>query len=203
MNSDEQADRLAQTSVAVHPIIATRWSPRALVPAAEVPDDALRAMLEAARWAASSGNTQPARYLVGRRGDETFNRIFEVLSVRNQGWAHAASALLLGCAVTTNRKGELPMAEYGVGLASQNLVLQAVAEGFVAHQLGGFNKEGAKLVFSLPDDVRPLVVIAIGVLGAPDLLDEDRRAQETRERRRIPLDEFALTEWGRPAFPTE
>jgi nitroreductase len=200
MSSDQQTDRLALTSVPVHPIIAARWSPRALVPDAEVPDEAVRAMLEAARWAASSGNTQPARYLVGRRGDETYRRIFAVLSTRNQGWAHAASVLLLGCAVTTNRKGEIPMTEYGVGLASQNLVLQAVAEGYVAHQMGGFDKEGAKLVFSLPEDVRPLVVIAIGVLGSPDLLDEDRRAQETRERQRIPLDEFALAEWGRPAF---
>ncbi len=193
--------RDAQTSVPVHPLIAARWSPRALDPAGEVTDAALRAMLEAARWAPSNGNTQPARFLVGRRGDETYERIFALLSKRNQGWAHAAAVLLLTCAVTTNEKGTLPMPEYGVGLAAQNLVLQAVAEGLVAHQIGGFNKEGATLVFSLPPDVLPQAVIALGTLGSPELLDEDRRAKETAPRRRLALSEIAFTgEWGNPVF---
>ena len=93
------------------------------------------------------------------------------------------------------------MPEYGVGLAAENLVLQAVAEGLVAHQMGGFNKEGAKLVFSLPLDVAPQVVIALGTLGPPDLLDDERRAKELAPRRRKPLSEIAFTgEWGNPIF---
>jgi nitroreductase len=191
----------AETSVPVHPLIAARWSPRALDPNGKVTDEQLRAVLEAARWAPSNGNTQPARFLVGRRGDETYARIFDLLSQRNQGWAHASAALLLTCAVTVNEKGTMPMPEYGVGLAAENLVLQAVAEGLVAHQMGGFNKEGAKLVFSLPADVAPQVVIALGTLGSPDLLDEDRRAREVAPRRRKPLSEIAFTgEWGNPVF---
>jgi nitroreductase len=88
-----------------------------------------------------------------------------------------------------------------VGLASENLVLQAVAEGLVAHQMGGFNVDAARLVFSLPDEVRPLAVIAVGTLGAPELLPEDARAKEIGPRRRLSLDEVAFSgEWGRPAF---
>ncbi len=185
----------------IHPLIAARWSPRALDPAGVVTDDQLRAVLEAARWAPSNGNTQPARYLAGRRGDETYARLFALLSPRNQGWARPASALVLTCAVTVNEKGAIPMAEYGVGLAAENLVLQAVAEGLVAHQMGGFDREGAKLVFSLPEDVVPQVVIALGALGSPDALDEDRRAKELAPRRRLPLSEIAFTgEWGNPLF---
>ncbi|MPZ85293.1 MAG: nitroreductase [Actinophytocola sp.] len=191
----------AETSVAVHPIIAARWSPRALDPNGQVSDVALRAMLEAARWAPSNGNTQPARYLIGRRGDETYARIFDLLSPRNKGWAWSAAVLMLCCMVTTNEKGPLPMPEYGTGLATENLVLQAVAEGVVAHQLGGFNKEGAKLVFSLPADVEPLAVVAVGTLGSPDLLDDERRGRELASRRRKPLSEIAFTgEWGNSAF---
>jgi nitroreductase len=166
-----------------------------------VSDDALRAVLEAARWAPSNGNTQPARFLVGRRGDDTYERLFALLSKRNQGWAHAAAVLLLACAVTVNEKGELPMPEYGVALAVQNLVLQAVAEGLVAHQMGGFGRDGASQVFALPADVRPVVMVALGTLGSPDLLDEDRRAKELAPRRRLPLNELAFTgEWGNPVF---
>jgi nitroreductase len=194
-------DRAAETSVPVHPLIAARWSPRALDPDGKVTDEQLRAVLEAARWAPSNGNTQPARFLVGRRGDSTYERLFSLLSKRNQGWAHPAAVLMLACAATSNEKGTVPMPEYGVGLAAENLVLQAVAEGLVAHQMGGFNKEGAKLVFSLPLDVEPQTVIALGMLGSPDLLDEDRRAKEVAPRRRKPLSEIAFTgEWGNPVF---
>jgi nitroreductase len=194
-------DKHADTSVPVHPLIAGRWSPRALDPAGVVGEDALRAMLEAARWAPSNGNTQPARFLVGRRGDDTYERIFALLSQRNQGWAGQAAVLMIACAATRNEKGEVPMPDYGVALAVENLVLQAVAEGLVAHQMGGFNREGTKLVFSLPEDIRPLVAIAIGTLGSPDQLDEDRRARELAPRRRLSLQEIAFSgEWGNPAF---
>ncbi len=194
-------DKTADTSVPVHPLIAARWSPRALDPEGVVSENALRAMLEAARWAPSNGNTQPARFLVGRRGDDTYERIFALLSQRNQGWAHPAGALMIACAATRNEKGEMPMPDYGVALAVENLVLQAVGEGLVAHQMGGFNREGAKLVFSLPDDIRPIVAIAIGTIGSPDQLDEDRRARELAPRRRLPLEEIAFSgEWGSPAF---
>ncbi len=192
----------ARTSVPVHPIIAARWSPRALDPGGDIGDATLRAMLEAARWAPSSGNTQPARYLVGRRGDDTYARIFELLSRRNQGWAWPAAVLMLCCMVTTNEKGSLPLPEYGTGLASENLVLQAVAEGVVAHQMGGFDRERAKAVFALPSDVEPLTVIAVGTPASPDMLDDERRERELAPRRRVPLAEMAFTgEWGSPAFP--
>lgn len=192
----------AETSVPVHEIIAARWSPRALDPDGEIGDDVLRALLEAARWAPSSGNTQPARYLIGRRGDDTHARLLELLSTRNRGWAWSAAVLMLCCMVTVNEKGALPLPEYGTGLASENLVLQAVAEGVVAHQMGGFDKQAAKQVFALPRDVEPLTVIAVGTLASPDVLDDERRAKELAPRRRVPLARFAFAgEWGSPAFP--
>lgn len=193
--------RNAETSVPIHPLLAARWSPRALDPDGKVTDEQLRAVLEAARWAPSNGNTQPARFLVGRRGDSTHERLFDLLSARNRGWAHPAAVLVLACAVTVNEKGAVPMPFYGVGSAAGNLALQAVAEGLVAHQMGGFNKEGAKVVFSLPADVEPQVVIALGTLGSPDLLDGERREKELAPRRRKPLSEIAFTgEWGKPVF---
>ena len=194
-------DKPADSSAPLHPIIGARWSPRAFDPAGEVSEASLRALLEAARWAPSNGNTQPARYLVGRRGTDTHSRIFETLNRGNKTWAGAAAVLLLACAVTVNEKGPIPHADYGVGLASQNLVLQAVAEGLAAHQMGGFNPEAARALFALPDDVRPLTVIAVGPSGPADLLPEDMRAKELAPRRRLPLDKIAFTGgWGTPAF---
>jgi nitroreductase len=194
-------EKPAATSVPVHELIARRWSPRALDPDAEVTDGQLRAMLEAARWAPSYGNTQPARFLVGRRGEPTFDRILGTLTAKNQSWAHRASVLLIGVAVTRNAKGEIPLPEYGVALAAQNLVLQAVAEGLAAHQMGGFDRAAARREFALPDDAVPVVAMAVGVQAEPEVLGEQSKVDRERApRKRIPLSEFALSEWNTAAF---
>ncbi len=199
--STDVSDKQALTSVKIHDIIAGRWSPRALDSEAEVSDERLRALLEAARWAPSFGNTQPARYLVGLRGDDTYKRILDSLTEGNRLWAHRAGALLLGCAVTRNEKGDVPYAEYGLGLASENLVLQAVAEGLAARQMAGFDRAAARQAFDLPDGVEPLVAIAVGVRARPEVLGEQKDIdRENAARVRVPLEEFALRDWGSPAF---
>lgn len=192
----------ADSSAPLADLITERWSPRALDETGDVTWDQLRALLEAARWAPSFGNTHPARYLVGRRGDETFGRILGSLTKRNQSWAHRAGALLVAVMVTRNEKGEIPYAEYGLGLAGQNLVLQAVAEGLVAHQMGGFDPDVVRREFAVPDDAVPRVAIAVGRQATPDVFEDDRDAErERRPRRRLPLDEFAFTgTWGHAAF---
>ncbi|QUQ69761.1 nitroreductase family protein [Kutzneria sp. CA-103260] len=186
----------------MHPLISERWSPRALDPAAKITDAQLESLFEAARWAASSGNTQPARWLVGRRGDASFQQIFDALRPGNQSWAGAASALLVGCVVTEDETGRtLPMPDYALGLSAQNLVLQAVAEGLVAHQMGGFSREAVATSFGLPATAQAVVAIAVGTLGAPSLLPEDLAARETAPRVRKPLSELVFTEnWGSAAF---
>jgi nitroreductase len=183
----------------MHPLISQRWSPRWLDPDAKVTDDQLRALLEAARWAPSYGNSQPARYIIGRRGDATYTDIFDTLSKRNQNWAQNAAVLMVAVAMTVNAKGELPLWEYGVGLATENLVLQAVAEGLVAHQMGGFTSEAVRVLFQLPVEAKPIAVVAVGRLGDRETIPEDLRERELAERKRLPLAEIAFTgEWGKP-----
>ena len=191
----------AVTSVPIASLIAERWSPRALDASFAVTPDQVRALLEAARWAPSFGNTQPARYLVGVRGTPSFDAILATLNSGNQSWAHRASLLLIGVMVTTNEKGEVPSAEYGLGLASENLVLQAVELGLIAHQMAGFSPEAAREAFSLPTDAVPRVAIAVGSPASPDVLEEGWRIErEKAERTRLPLEEFAFTgRWGTPA----
>lgn len=196
----------AETSVPVHELIGERWSPRALDPERAVTDEQLRALLEAARWAPSSGNAQPARFVVGRREDsvrgKTFDRILNTLVESNQNWAKRASVLLLGARLTHNDKGEIPHAEYALGLSAQNLALQAVAEGLVSHQMIGFDADAAHTEFGLPEDAVVRVAIAVGVQGEPELLGLQRRVDREREaRERLPLEEFAFTDsWSNPAF---
>ena len=76
--------------------IAKRWSPLAFQDQ-PVPDTDLRSLFEAARWAASSHNEQPWRFIVATKMEpEEFNRILVCLTDKNQIWARAASVLVLG-----------------------------------------------------------------------------------------------------------
>ncbi|SED79280.1 Nitroreductase [Amycolatopsis tolypomycina] len=192
----------AVTSVPIATLMAERWSPRAYDSSASVTDEQVRALLEAARWAPSFGNTQPARYLVGVRGTPSFDAILGALNSGNQAWAHRASLLLIGVMVTTNEKGDVPYAEYGLGLASENLVLQAVELGLIAHQMAGFSPDAVRSSFGLPDDAVSKVAIAVGSAASPDVLEEDWRIErEKADRVRLPLAEFAFTgRWGEPAL---
>jgi len=180
--------RTCPSDVPLHPLIAERWSPRALDPSRTISDRQLVGILEAARWAPSFDNRQPWRFLVGRRGDETFAGVHKVLFDNNRVWTGNAAALILACALTRAPDGSaMPQAPYELGLAVAQLSLQAQDEGLVAHQLGGFDADKASIAFAIPVHVRPYSVIAVGYLADPRGLPEHLRAQEKarRERRRV------------------
>src|SRR5437588_2874562 len=91
-------DKPAATDVALHELIRNRWSPRAFADKA-VPAESLRSLFEAARWAPSSNNEQPWRFLVATKENTTeYDLLFGCLVEGNQKWAHRAPALLLSVA---------------------------------------------------------------------------------------------------------
>ncbi|MDN5862324.1 MAG: nitroreductase family protein, partial [Salinisphaera sp.] len=81
----------------IHPLLAQRWSPVGFDPNRPVPPADLAALFEAARWAASSYNEQPWRYLVASRdAPDEFARLLGCLVEGNQAWAQHAPVLALG-----------------------------------------------------------------------------------------------------------
>lgn len=192
----------ADTAVPLHQLLAERWSPRAFDPTVELTDAQFTALFEAARWAPSWGNSQPARYIAGRRGDDTFKRIHSTLSRGNDGWAANASALIVGVAQVMHEDGEpFPYGEYGLGLATQNMALQAVAEGLVAHQMAGFDRDLAHQEFAVPAEFEPMVVIAVGSQATVEGLPESLQAKEQAARSRKPLSELVFGgDWGSSRF---
>ena len=155
--------KTASTAVSVHPLLAERWSPRGFDRAHEIGDEALAALLEAARWAPSAGNSQPWRFLVTRRGEPAHDRLFAALAPGNQAWAGAASALILVAARTADDDGRpQPWALYDTGQAAAALVTQAQADGLAVHQMGGFDTDAVRAGFGLADGLTPVVVLAVG-----------------------------------------
>lgn len=178
--------------------IRDRWSPRAFLDKT-VEIAALRTLLNAARWAASSSNEQPWRFIVARREDPAeFARLLSVLVEKNQQWAKGAPVLLLSVAKKTRGNGK-PNRHYlhDTGAAAATLCLQASAIGLQAHQMGGFDADAARAIFGIPDDFEPGAAMALGYPGAAESLPEDFKKSELAPRTRKPLAEIAFTTtWG-------
>ena len=137
--------KTASTTVPVHPLLAERWSPRGFDRAHEIGDEALAALLEAARWAPSAQNSQPWRFLVARRAEPAHDRLFAALAPGNQAWAGRASALILVAARTADDDGRAqPWALYDTGQAVAALVTQAQADGLAVHQMGARRRSAGR-----------------------------------------------------------
>ncbi|RZT62617.1 nitroreductase family protein [Leucobacter luti] len=185
--------RTAHTSAPVLDTLAERWSPRAFDAAHTLPENALRGVFEAARWAPSANNSQPWRFIVARRGSESFTTIEDTLAGFNRAWAGSAAALVVNLAEVTTEAGDpQPWAEYDLGQAVAHLSVQAHAEGLYVHQMGGFDREAISAAFSVDPRFRPVSVMVIGALGSADQLPEPLREREVAPRTRFDLESLFI-----------
>jgi nitroreductase len=185
----------------VLPAMLSRWSPRSFADRDVSPAD-LKKVFEAARWAASSYNEQPWRFLIGQRNSSTYKKIFSTLIGFNQGWAAAAPVLILGVASSkfSHNGTENRHALYDLGAASSYLTLQAAALGLASHQMAGYDQASVRQAFGIPEDYVLGAVIALGYQGEPSALGQEQLiAQEITPRTRKPLSEFVLSAWDEPA----
>ena len=82
------------TTTSINPLIAERHSPRAFSDQ-PVTDEQLEQLFEAARWAASSYNAQPWRFVFARKGDSQYDTAFAGINEWNQSWAKAAPVIVM------------------------------------------------------------------------------------------------------------
>lgn len=183
--------RSADTSVPIHRPIAERWSPRAFASDAELPEADLAALLEAARWAPTWGRRQPVRFVVGRRGDDTFATLAGLLR-RGNSYARASSALILLCADEGEDERTKLYSAVDAGAAMSNLLIEAVARGLIGHPMAGFDGSGAVEAFQLPATLHPLVMIAVGRLDDHADVPPEIAERDKQPRHRLPLNEIVL-----------
>jgi nitroreductase len=201
--SVSEVNQLKQASVldGVTTIIHERWSPRSFTNRDVSPAD-LAKIFEAARWAPSSSNEQPWRYLMGLRNSITHDKIAASLVGFNQSWAPKAPVLILGTTHTkSSRSGNHnAYAIYDLGAATAFLILQATALGLVTHQMAGFNHDAARQALEVPDDYALGSVMALGYQGEPAALPNEKLIEnEIAPRTRKPLSEVVFTAWDEPA----
>jgi nitroreductase len=174
-----------QADFPIHPLFLDRWSSRALSGEA-LSEAELMPLLEAARWAPSSGNFQPWRFLYARRDTDFWPAFLELLTPSNQAWAQRAGALLLFISRTHYDGDGRPCIthSYDTGAAWQNLALQGTMNGLVVHGIQGFDYERARRVLRVPAEYAIEAMAVIGKPGDKAALSEPLQERERPNNRR-------------------
>lgn len=168
----------------------TRFANRALKDA-EVPEEALMAMVEAASFAPSCFNEQPWRFLIAT--GERREKLLATLTPQNQEWAGRAPALVLTLAKKTftynGKENRWHLSD--TGCATGLFMMEAERRGITAHPMAGFNRTAAQEAFQIPDDFEIVHVMAIGWPGDAHLLSE-KNQQRNHPQPRKAIEELLL-----------
>jgi nitroreductase len=176
---------------AIEPIFVNRWSPRAMTGEA-ITDEELHRLLEAARWAPSSYNEQPWRFLYARRGGKHWQTFFDLMIEFNQQWTRNAAVLFVVVSHKSFEKNGKPnpVHAFDAGAAWQNLALQGAKMGLVTHGMAGFDADKARTALRIPEEYHVNAMIAVGRPGRVEDLPEGMREREVPSDRK-PIAEFA------------
>ena len=169
----------------IAPVFLDRWSSRAMSGEA-LSGAELMTLFEAARWAPSSGNFQPWRFLYARRDTDFWPAFLDLLNPGNRTWAERAAALVLVISRTHFEGDGRPFVThaYDAGAAWQNLALQASLSNLVAHGIGGFDYQRARRVLRVPAAYAVEAMIVIGKQGDAAGLSESLQKREIPNDRR-------------------
>ena len=187
----------------IDPMFLERWSPRAFT-GEPMPEQDLLAMFEAARWAASSYNSQPWFFVYALRDTPAWPSLLGLLVEFNQGWARNASALVIvvsnSLMLPPGKDKPVPSHSHSfdTGMATAQLVLQGMKLGYHSHGMIGFDRERAFTDLNVPQGYRVEAAFAIGRLGDKSMLPEALQQREQPSSRK-PLGDFAIA----GAFPAE
>ncbi len=177
----------------INEIIASRRS-TVLFSGKKIKEEIINSLFEAARWAPSSMNIQPWRFVYVLKDDPDFEAWINCLNEGNREWAKNAPLLVLTVAqrISDYNMIENPYAMHDTAMAYSNLVFQALSLGLSVHPMGGYDKMKISDQVHLPAGYDPLIVAAVGYkstsLDFPDRLLE----KENSVRDRKPVSEISF-----------
>ena len=178
----------------VDPLFIGRWSPRAFTGEAIDGQDLLTAF-EAARWAPSSLNAQPWRFVFARRGQARFGDFLDLLAERNRQWAHKASTLVFFLSDSEvaykDKVMPSPSHAFDTGAAWANFAHQLHLLGYATRAIGGFDRTRAPDVLGAPPSFHIHAAVAVGRPAQAHTLPDTLREREGPSPRR-PLSELVF-----------
>lgn len=188
---NEDIEKYRRPEHVINSIFVNRWSPRAMS-GEEVSDEELLPLFEAARWAPSSYNEQPWRFIYAKKGTPEWDTFFDLLVPPNQTWAKNAGVLVVIVSKKTFSRNskENKVHSFDAGAAWENLALQGAHDGLVVHGMAGFDYDKAREVLDIPEDYQIEAMAAIGKHGELEVLAPELQKIEQPSGRK-PLSEIA------------
>jgi nitroreductase len=146
----------------------------------EISREVLFSLFEAARWAPSSNNNQPWRFIYACRNTDSWPIFFDLLTEQNKIWAKNAAVLIVVVSKNTFDYNEKPARthSYDSGAAWENFALQGSLKALVVHGMQGFDYDRARKALNIPDVFQVEAMIAVGKPGKKDELPEALKERE-------------------------
>jgi len=190
--TQKKVRKARQPTLPINPLFLNRWSPRSMT-GEEMDDDTIMSLFEAARWAPSSYNNQPWRFIYAKRNTPYWNKLFDLVAEPNKVWAKNAALIVV---VVSNKyfdiNGKYSIThQYDAGAAWENLALEASTRELVAHGMQGFDYERARTDLGIPDSFDVMAMIAIGKRGSKENLPKNLQEKEVPNGRK-PLREIVM-----------
>jgi nitroreductase len=189
---ESETERSRKSTYQINPLILNRWSPRSMT-GEELDNEEIMSLFEAARWAPSSYNNQPWRFIYAKRNTEHWDRLFNLLAEGNRAWAKNSALLVVVISRKNFEYNEKPARthQFDTGSAWENLALEAFSRGIVAHGMQGFDYDKARIDLEIPIDFEVMAMIAIGKKGSRDNLSPELQEKEKLSDRK-PLKDIVM-----------
>lgn len=182
-----------ETSYPLLEVMKERWSPR-LFAEQPVEEEKLKTVFEAARWAPSSYNEQPWRFIYATKDDGEAREKLESLLVEGNAWAKKAPVLIINFYKKTfaHNGKENRVALHDLGAANISIAYQATALGLITHQMSGFDAAKANALLGVPEDYFPGSMMTIGYAVQENEIPDAQKESELSPRKRNPQDTFVF-----------
>ena len=163
----------------INPLIQNRWSPRSMT-GEEITDQELMSLFEAARWAPSSYNGQPWRFLYAKRNTPEWQLFHNLMIDFNKEWTKNAAVLLVVISRTTFEHNNKPSRthSYDTGSAWMSLALEGSSRGLVVHGMEGFDYDKARKELEIPEGYQVEAMAAIGKRAPKEKLPPEMQKRE-------------------------
>lgn len=188
-------EKPAITDYPIHELLSKRWSARAFS-FRPVERTKLLSILEAARWAPSSRNEQPWRYIIFTSDNPKKLGLAQSVLLDINSYAKRAPVLM--CSIA--KKNYSDNGNYNrlhlhdLGAANENMFLESFNQGLIMHEMGGYDRDKARILFQISDEYEMGVMIAIGYQDSYEVLPDRYKEKIHMPRERKALSEIAFCE---------
>ncbi|GII75718.1 hypothetical protein Sru01_07000 [Sphaerisporangium rufum] len=147
------------------PLLRRRWSPREFDAEHVIDGSQVEALLDAARWAPSAGNSQPWAFHPVLRHAPGWQEIIDCLAGSSRPWARQAGLLVVNICHLRVAGTDWEFSEfsaYDLGQSVAHMTIQAHSMGLACRQFRAFDIDALATLLHVPDHWQVMTMTAIG-----------------------------------------